>query len=537
MPLGQGFLNAWVKVNSKHVVIPSKNDRETKDGVVTENAGKGNNAKRSGGTASVKTALTTTTNDEGESQVIRRFNNRKNRRGLHRTVSATDLIRDKATVRGDKKLESESALEKSVSSRSANGKGKKEAKVLTPENYSVPSSTRVPRGPQHEEYQEPSLGTEGSLRFVAEFFGADLESLGASSKEGKFDPSSVQIGPSTLHDTISVASRDGHSLPARPSRKKANNNGGGIGIRFPPNIFAGESHTKDACRQCNRLQDELMSAREDLEYLRGVALRNEYTCVSCQLDPTTSTDATSAQPESISVSQALNKVVIEHEAQIEALKAEGVSVARCFDFLLHDSKPCEILFQASTQQELHIKLQKYASLCKDLNEEAEFRNEEALNLHIQLDSVRSQRDEMGTELEKLRALLADYVRNDQERRKSEVLLQQYEQKGLDGVDREIKTRDAIIGDLATRLERALDCLTFEREKQRQRRRIIFPNQGSVQNMQGRADGELEAKLRATRDSLHHSQRTVEVLRLENTAKEIQWIARVEELEKKLELSR
>jgi hypothetical protein len=196
----------------------------------------------------------------------------------------------------------------------------------------------------------------------------------------------------------------------------------------------------------------------------------------------------------------------------------------------------ELLFQASMQQEMHGKLQKYAALCKDLNEEAEFRNEEALNLHVELDSVRRQRDEMATELEKVRARLADHERNDKERRKSELLLQQYEQKGLDGVDREIKTRDAIVEDLATRLERTLDCLSFEREKQRQRRQIIFPNQRASPDVQGRASGQLEAELRATRDSLHDSQRTVESLRLENDNKEIQWMARIGQLEKQLEAS-
>jgi hypothetical protein len=140
---------------------------------------------------------------------------------------------------------------------------------------------------------------------------------------------------------------------------------------------------------------------------------------------------------------------------------------------------------------------------------------------------------MATELEKVRARLADHERNDKERRKSELLLQQYEQKGLDGVDREIKTRDAIVEDLATRLERTLDCLSFEREKQRQRRHIIFPNQRASLNMQGRAGGRLEAE----RDSLHDSQRTVESLRLENKNKEIQWMARIEQLEKQLEASR
>jgi hypothetical protein len=330
MPLGQGFLNAWVKVNSKHVVIPNKNDKEVKDGVTTDHAGKGGNARRSGRTASVKTAQTTATTEDEQSQVIRRFNNRKNRRRLYRTVSATDLIRDKA-VKGDKKLlESEAALDKSGSSKSAtaSGKGKKEAKQLYVQQHSVPLSKIPPRRPQHE---ESSLGTEGSLRFVAGFFGADLESLGGNSKGSKFDLESVHTCPNTQRDTASVVSRSGHSLSALPSpTKKANNRGGGIGIRFPPNLFAIDNSGRDECQQCSKFQDELVSAREDLEYLRGVALRNEYTCVSCQRDPTELIDNTSTQPESISASQALNKVVSGHEAQIEDLKRERVSVTKEF---------------------------------------------------------------------------------------------------------------------------------------------------------------------------------------------------------------
>ena len=60
----------------------------------------------------------------------------------------------------------------------------------------------------------------------------------------------------------------------------------------------------------------------------------------------------------------------------------------------------EFPLKSSRQQEMYVKFQKYSTLCKDLNEEAEFRNEEALNLHNELNAVRSQRDQMTTEIEK-----------------------------------------------------------------------------------------------------------------------------------------
>jgi hypothetical protein len=164
---------------------------------------------------------------------------------------------------------------------------------------------------------------------------------------------------------------------------------------------------------------------------------------------------------------------------------------------------------------LHEKLHKYSSLCKDLNEEAEFRNEEALKLHSESNAVRIQRDEMATELEELRARVTYYERNEQERRKSELILQDYEQNGLDGVDQAIQTRDTIIADLAGRLERALDCLDLEREQQRQRRQIIFPTQRTSQSTQRSMGDKVGSELKDTKDALRKYQHTVESLRREN----------------------
>ena len=93
MPLGQSFLNAWVKVNSKHIVIPPTNKNE-KDELNPSRGRKG----------SVTTARTVTTSEDTETQVIRRFDNRKNKRRLHKTVSASDLLRDKS--KGEKNEES-----------------------------------------------------------------------------------------------------------------------------------------------------------------------------------------------------------------------------------------------------------------------------------------------------------------------------------------------------------------------------------------------------------------------------------------------
>ena len=188
------------------------------------------------------------------------------------------------------------------------------------------------------------------------------------SNNDSYDAASVQLtGPYTQLDAGSVQSRGGHSLPglttAKASPKKyhhqnkhrpSNNDsspsssrggGGGIGIRFLPFAATGggigdNSNSKGggrSCRQCSKLENELLSAREDLEYLRGAALRNEYTCSTCKRE--SKNDNLSSQGEkstsssnnnndnNINMSQTLNEVISRHKIQIDRLKKESVSVS------------------------------------------------------------------------------------------------------------------------------------------------------------------------------------------------------------------
>jgi hypothetical protein len=184
-----------------------------------------------------------------------------------------------------------------------------------------------------------------------------------------------------------------------------------------------------------------------------------------------------------------------------------------------------------------VKLQKFSSLCTDLNEEADLRNEEALTLHNELASVRTERDGMATELEKAQAIIARFERNEQERTQSELIMQRYEQTGLDGADRAIKTRDSIIADLADRLECALDLLNLEREQQRQRRQIIFPAQRSTQSIDGRVGEDLEMELKGTKESLRDCQVAMEKMQRDTEKRELERKVKIENLERQLEAAR
>jgi hypothetical protein len=176
-------------------------------------------------------------------------------------------------------------------------------------------------------------------------------------------------------------------------------------------------------------------------------------------------------------------------------------------------------------------------LCKDLNEEAALRNEEAISLHHELDHVRAERDETATQVEKLQAQVTLFEREREEQAKAQRALQKYEQKGLDGADRAIQKRDTIITDLASRLERALDTLDLEREQQRQRRKIIFP-MARVSAAADRKNGEeLATELRHTKEALRDSQVAMEALKNITQKKEVACMVRNETLERQLDAAR
>lgn len=179
--------------------------------------------------------------------------------------------------------------------------------------------------------------------------------------------------------------------------------------------------------------------------------------------------------------------------------------------------------QQRWQHDAHVKLQKYASLCKDLNEEATLRNEEVISLHKELDSVRLERDHLAGELEMARAVIANHERDALERKKLEERLQAYESRGLDEAEHAIKTRDFLIADLSHRLEKTLDILELEREQQRQRRQIIFPMQRpSISTDQGDLAMELKntkARLSDVEAELHALQRLTE-------RKETEWVSQI-----------
>jgi hypothetical protein len=376
MPLGPGWLNAWVKVNSKHVVLtPNKKvDKDSHHGARDETLHPSSSKAHTTANSSTATGPTSATasgtaTQDPENQAIRRFNSRKHKRRLQRTVSASDLLRDKAKEKGAAPAKQESLESEAQVSPNATASASDLSETDKGQNAAV-------RLAQHDENESiVSAVTDSSLRFVAGFFGADIEryssgsghpdasaSASASTRASPYpqqfkDGGNCVYEAASVHllersksplDAASIASRGVQSVPPRAyssggllprtdSNVESRSQGGGsiAGIRFPPSLFAGgdtnNNHSKGHCRHCKELENNLLSAQEDLEYLRGLTLQREYVCQGCLSQSRSSKRGDQASFHSreavLDGAQMLNEVTARHKSQIEQITKERVSVS------------------------------------------------------------------------------------------------------------------------------------------------------------------------------------------------------------------
>jgi hypothetical protein len=145
--------------------------------------------------------------------------------------------------------------------------------------------------------------------------------------------------------------------------------------------------------------------------------------------------------------------------------------------------------------------------------------------------VRAERDELISEVASLKAKVELLERREDDRARSETAWYTDQDKSLAGAANAIRSRDAVIDDLAARLERALDTIVIEREQQRHRRQIIFPTQRPAPT------AEEEAELEITKTALRETQSELDTLRKEQEKERLASMLRIEKLERQLEASR
>ena len=190
---------------------------------------------------------------------------------------------------------------------------------------------------------------------------------------------------------------------------------------------------------------------------------------------------------------------------------------------------------------MHLKLEKFAHLCDNMNNESAVRGEDYRVLKNELENVRAERDQLMGEVDELRAAASVHEKEREDHRRIQDRMTTYENRGLQQLEDGINLRDQTIAKLSARLETTLDTLATEREQQRQRRQIFFPKGsggGNAENSTGtvgnnQADNNLEAEVERLRAALLETQRKMETCQLEAKQRETALLFRCDVLEKQV----
>ena len=377
MPISgfQGLVNGWIKVNSKHVASRHETD-ESGDVRVQKRPSFKSEGEHTGQASAASIA-----SRDSESLAIKRFNNRRNNRKLERTVSLTDLLREMAAEKeAEQKLLKDSAKALSGSQSTAKRASKpaaSEQKVAAalPEDHTSAAKLR----------DEP---LDASLRFVAGFFAGDIPLLPhsvSSAHEDSKPPATwrprTSAGAtnqnSVLHPNLAVQ----HQSP-RQEHRRTGSNGLSDGSACRPNILhradslsskGEDSHNNPLapppslrstpplhpskqppqnpvqnffknfpnpggkrCGFCEEYENRHNAMAADMEYLRAVALQNEYVCRECQNEESSVRSKDSAL-RLADASTRLAEIEKQHSDQIEDMTRQWVSnlplgVQTCRDF-------------------------------------------------------------------------------------------------------------------------------------------------------------------------------------------------------------
>jgi hypothetical protein len=542
-----GLVNGWVKVNNKHVIFlkdDGRRDRKDSDaGASLDESsssksraldrGKSNRTKQSTAT----TVSTAQSSMDPEALAIKKFNSkRQNKRGLQRTVSHSDLLREMANERGASKsrdaasnnsrmnsYDSNRPLHHDETSRHVAGffgsdVGGKERNV-----------TEEPRRPS----QQKGPVTTGKYLNEDLFVWQMKQSLNdRNSSSSSATGSSAASAPSLGRDKTKRIDSSVQDQELRHSRRETNSRGNGImrdslasSLQYQmkdehrrikqPSSSSGDSHhhhgVHSPCSGCNKMESQLLAAYDDIRYLRDVSLRSEFS--KSPPRPTNSVlGGNNREP-----SKRLAEITGRHRRQIEQMTRET----------------------SRKHHDIHFKHSKMSMISKTLNDESSIRRQDAIILEEEVRVLTLERDKLATEVQRLRTECSLHKQAEQEHDLLKAKMSSYESHSLERAKKAIRERDETIGDLSTQLERALEMLELERERQRQRRQIIFPG-AATKPAQPRADDSsvvdvaaLQQQLREAKDAAKTSQRLLDASRAEAAKREIALTVRCENLESRL----
>ena len=398
-------------------------------------------------------------------------------------------------------------------------------------------------------------------------------------------------------DNTNIMNQDGQQMNAASGPTPGDTMSKTLGV-------AARQMSSSNCDRCSHMEMTLLSLQADVEYLRTLELQREFLCTECQPSSRSALKkhakskkasshlSSKLQPPSIpenpsdgkSESSAVS-AGSKASSRVPSLKLKRPSAGsiggtsrsslrgtlpmgatRTAAFLREASKRLADLSTRHKQQvkqttheraywqnDMHLKLEKFAMMAKNLNEEAAKRNIEVKETKATLEKVTSERNGLISQVEMLKARVALYEEESVDYEKMRKEWENVELQTLAEMENTRKNQDDMIRDLSMRLDLAVKTIEAERRQQQQRRQIIFPasRQNSSSTSRDNSPSSPHHKAAAATESLNTEhlesikatsmetarkyQQMLESSMAQSASREKELQDRVEALEKELEI--
>jgi len=295
-----------------------------------------------------------------------------------------------------------------------------------------------------------------------------------------------------------------------------------------PGVAARHTSSNPDCTRCIQMESTVLSLQADVQYLRTLELQREFVCMECEsssgsvLKHRSRTKKSMSQPPSKRHPPSIPENPSDGKSESSTVSATSKTSSRLAPsssklkrhgggstggtsrsslrgtMTLAGSRTASVLGEASKrladlstrhkrqvkqstheraywQNDMHLKLEKFAMMAKNLNEEAAKRSNEVKETQAALEKVTSERNALVSQVEMLKARVKLYEDESIDYEKMRKEWENVELQTLIDMERVRKDQDAIIRDLSLRLDLAIKTIESDRrQQQQQRRQIMFP---------------------------------------------------------------
>jgi hypothetical protein len=382
-------------------------------------------------------------------------------RGLQRTLSASDLIREAAS--GNCVAKKESSQRNINSQNDAPSSPQAQDDNYTEDTQSTGRSSLDP-------IQAAALNVSDYLNETLFIQLPKHEGTDEASAQPSFVANPMQQ-PSLV--TLLPMFRPPRSSPQPPPPPPTQHTSPKISLAglLPHPFFASQQD----CQQCSSLKSQVETLQDDIEYIRNIALQWEHA------DQVKGHSASQSQqeqegPASLASNQ-LTQVAARQRQQVEQMLQERVSILR------NSLNPCHLKVnshrsfyrQCQWQQYMQLKLAEFVSLNQDLSQKSSVRESEAMSLKQELRVITKERDVLAEELSLLRAQRQLHENQERELEYMKERLTTLEAKAESQQAEAIRSRDLTIADLTLKLDQVLTELELTKQGAYSQRRVIFPD--------------------------------------------------------------